>query len=360
MKNYLKILSALLFLSLIGCNENSIEPVETIPGSRNYTWKNDILNLSGYYFLNQIWGSSANDVWSCGNDIMLHYDGTSWKEYQGMGGNLNCLYGFASNDVWTIASGTYNGVNIFHYNGNAWQNMGLYSFTSLDGFLWIGSICGDSPNNLYAVGVFDYRDYFDSKAVIMHYDGVNWKFVNIPQINCGFARICKDSRETGKYYIYGEKQVIDTINSTKDHTIFTDFIDKIYEFDGTNINEIYSNTNISRYISEANGKVYFIGEDKLWQYSNNQFSVLQDLSSFGYDIGTLHGRNEKDLFFHSMKNNSATWRKYITHYNGTNLESIYDNKDIWAFTVINNDVFVVATDDNNKWMISRGTLTNKP
>jgi hypothetical protein len=110
------------------------------------------------------------------------------------------------------------------------------------------------------------------RTVVMHYDGIKWSFVDTGNLQTNLFRICYDNSKK-KYYINGEEAIWDTSGTIPCNT---NNINKIYEFDGKNMKEIYSSDQVSRYISELNGTVYFISENKLWTYSNNSFQVKQD------------------------------------------------------------------------------------
>ena len=352
MKKFYFAFTILLFVVLISCHDNFVEPIA--PGSRNYIWKSDTLKqLTPFDHLYNIWGSSESDVWVSGSGGMFHYNGTNWQEYKGMRWNLDCLYGFAKYDIWTFASGNYNGANIWHYDGTSWKDLGLYAFTTTDGFLGINDVRGSGSNSIYAVGIFMFgKGGGGRKAVMMHYNGAKWEFINTGELKTNMYSICYDNRKN-KYYINGEEEKWDTTGSVP---LNTENIKKIYEYDGKNLNEIYSNKDIVKYAVQINGEVYFTGENKLWTYSNNSFQVIHDFSGYPYTFGNVRGRSEKDLFIYSIKKNGSAWPRYITHYNGTDIVLLYENEDIWAYEIIGNDIFVVATDKIGQCIISHGRL----
>ncbi len=352
MENIKKLLILFVFsISFITCNDNSVEPIEVTPGSRDYIWERDTLNLSLYHFLTSIWGSSENNVWMCGPGGMFNFNGVSWQEYPGMRWNLNCLYGISQNDIWTFAEGNYNGVNIWHYDGNAWNDLGLYTFTTIDGYLAISAICGTSANDLYAVGVFMYENY-KRKSVLMHYNGVDWTFMNTGNLTTTLNQIYYDKYKK-KYYMSGTEQIWDTTSSPP---VIIDNVSKLYELSVQTLKEIYSSDKINRFISEINGAVYFISEDKLFSYSNNAFQVYQDFSTIPYVIGLIRGRSVKDLFIHSAKRIALTGNRYIVHFNGSDVQPIFDDSYIWTFEVIGKSVFILSSDENGTFIINHGKL----
>lgn len=339
---------------LISCEDNSLIPVAPEPGSRNYTWTHDTSNQqSSFGHLFNFWGASANDVWACGQSGMFHYDGKEWKKYNGIGGNLDCLYGSAANNIWTFASGNYNGANVWHYNGVSWKDLGLRSFTKTDGFLGMSDIVGTAANNIYAVGIFMFgKGGGGRKGVIMHYDGTQWEFLNTGDLKTNMNNICYD-KEKKKYYIDGYEEKWDTTGSIP---VNTENIKKIYEFDGKNIREIFSGNDVERYSVELNGKVYFIGNNKLWSFSNNQFLLTADFSSSEYTFSNIKGRSEKDIFVWSSKKSASYRPVYITHFNGTDMVPIYENYYIYGYQIIGDDIFISANDKNYRSIISHGRL----
>ncbi len=348
------VFAVLSVVLLISCYDNSVNPIEIVPGSRNYSWTNDTLNqLAPYGGLYRLWGSSENDVWACGSGGIFHYDGKSWQEYYGMRWNLDCIYGSSKNDVWTFASGNYNGANIWHYDGSSWKDLGLYSFTKIDGFLGVSDINGSAPNDIYAVGIFMFgKGGGGRKAVIIHYNGIKWEFFNSSDLKTNMFKICYDEWKR-KYYIEGEEEKWDTTGNVP---INTERTNKIYEFDGQNLKEIYSSKDVYISPTEVNGKVFFVCENKLLMYSNNSFQVVEDFSSSPYTIGDIIGRSEKDLFLYSFSKNGSIWPRYITHYNGSDLEPLYENKDIRGYKLIGNDIFIIANNEAGQCVISRGKL----
>jgi hypothetical protein len=50
--------------------------------------------------LNQVWGSSASDVYMVGSSFSLHYNGTSWTRIEGVSGRI--VWGTSSHDVFVV------------------------------------------------------------------------------------------------------------------------------------------------------------------------------------------------------------------------------------------------------------------
>jgi hypothetical protein len=100
---------------------------------------------------NAVWGASARDVWSVGDDVR-HWDGSAWSLVAAptMKG-LRGVWGSSASDVWAV--GPSGGM---HWNGTAWSVA-----TGLSG----NAVWGTSANDAWAVG---------DAGTILHWDGKTW------------------------------------------------------------------------------------------------------------------------------------------------------------------------------------------
>ena len=101
------------------------------------------------YFLSDIYGCSAADVWLAGSQnfgtatipLIVRYDGSEWKVVQLPGNSnerLNCIWGNSHGTIW--AGGSFG--TIFNYNGISWTQEQL-SFQPTSGDSWfISDIAG--------------------------------------------------------------------------------------------------------------------------------------------------------------------------------------------------------------------------
>lgn len=114
----LKHLIRLLFLfplCFLGCNDSAIQPV-TSKDPHNFNWTVDTLHYPGSMqtMMSSVWGTSPTNVYTCGHNFrnygqLWHYDGVSWKDIDPSpvikgSYDLSCVYGFNTNDVWTVGS----------------------------------------------------------------------------------------------------------------------------------------------------------------------------------------------------------------------------------------------------------------
>ena len=116
-------------------------------------WTNVHLNtteggqIDGATDLYSIYGFSNNDIYAAGeriigynpnppptfidSSLIVHYDGSAWKRVNIYNGeSLNDIYGSSSNDIWAGGQGK----NLFHFNGNKWETDSInvnvpYGFT---------------------------------------------------------------------------------------------------------------------------------------------------------------------------------------------------------------------------------------
>jgi hypothetical protein len=120
-----------------------------------------------------VWAASATDAWSVGgtpeggtsapNDIVLHWDGTSWTQDMlpmPLGRSLNKIWGTASTNLYAVGeSGT-----IWHRKGTAWALEANPATSNLF------TVFGCSATDVYAVGNTD----------VLHSDGGGtWTRVNV-------------------------------------------------------------------------------------------------------------------------------------------------------------------------------------
>lgn len=117
-------------------------------------------SVDGPVELDDVYGFGPHDVWAVGSRLygnpnsngpildssfIVHYDGLVWKEYKVFGGReLAAIWGSSPNDIWACGINT-----VLHYNGSAWTKGTVY----LPGeSIWLGSVCGSSSNDLFMTG----------------------------------------------------------------------------------------------------------------------------------------------------------------------------------------------------------------
>jgi hypothetical protein len=120
--------------------------------------------IDGAIDLTSIYGFSSTDIYAAGSRIIgynpnppptfidsaiiIHFDGSTWKQvsiYDGI--PLNDIYGSSSNDIW--AGGL--GKNMFHYNGSTWETDSI-NISIPNGFDFQINTISSYNSNFYLIG----------------------------------------------------------------------------------------------------------------------------------------------------------------------------------------------------------------
>lgn len=123
-----------------------------------------------------VWAASPTDAWAVGgtpggglgapNDVVLHWDGTSWKEEalpMKLGRSLNKVWGASADDIYAVGEAA----TVWHRKGTTWSQESTPAQSNLL------TIHGCSANDVYAVGGQD----------VIHSDGASWSKVEIALTN---------------------------------------------------------------------------------------------------------------------------------------------------------------------------------
>ncbi len=305
------------------------------PGRRDYVWTVDALPPS--IFLTEcIWGYSASDVWlgAYGANSLFHYDGNKWEVWNGAPSNhseVDAIYGFGPNDAWLV---TYNN-EIWHFDGNKWSRSFVYAPTNSP-YVFIQSISGNSPSDVYAVGTIGANDSLG--GFILHNDGSGWKEAYRANFFSAFVRT---KVENGTVYVLSADTPVNEPNP----------VVSFYAFRGGILKKIYSGFIYNTGLSDVGGKVYFMISGDICRYILGNFQKVFSIagSNFAYNV---YGRSEKDVFV-SMYDGLAHW-------NGTDVQYVskFPNTPyVGSVAVFPNDVFAVSHDmSTGKNMVHHGKL----
>ena len=332
MTNYtIKILLIIVIaLTISSCDKtiNSVNNGQTVgSGRRDYEWTVDTLKLGwDVFYGRQMWGSSASDVWLVGSsdaswNAIWHYNGVRWEK-DSMSRNVDptAIWGFSQNDVWLGNSdGTF-----WHYDGNKWTKFSEHRIPDYDRLITQG-IWGNAANDVWAVGFADtYNGQKPYRGTLMHFDGIYWTFVQVPDLRVSFVRIRK--QKTSSLLFLGAWS---TNNAVGD-------IYKLYAFDGTNMREVFSGSSWGN-LEDVNGEIYYVKQGVVYKYRDNELYVWKDFGQTT-NIGLMIGRNEKD-FFGEQKGGG------ILHYNGTDLKLVYPiTAEVCGACIFQRDVFFECED----------------
>ncbi len=332
------LLTLLIFVNINSCN--GITEPELQPGRRDYVWEVDTIKIP-FNVLGRLWVNNANDIWAVGSgggldQTIWRYNGVSWKT-DGISRPIApiTVFGFSSNDVWFGGS---EGV-IWRYNGSKFYSS--LNFKPTPNWVYSGfhDLFGSSAKDLFAVGWLDSNKVRYGK--IFHFNGSNWKLLNISSKGDDFMQIRKGKNDS-KYYLWSWRS--DNINS--------DSV-RIYSFDGIKLQELHRglmNDTHGAFIETINGKVYFGIDNAVYTYENGKFAKRFDVNNPNFTQG-LNGRNERDIFL-------SMWDG-VAHYNGENIEYIFKENHLMLrdIKVLENKVYLLFNDlGKDLSIIYRGTL----
>lgn len=244
-------------LSFTSCEE-LVEPIDQIElGRRDYTWEEDTLDVSLHNFIifRDMVGNSLNSIWLGNLDRGLwHYDGEKWEEFQFPGVTPSALWLFEDNTLWV---GTSQKLILKRENG-IWSDKDTLTYEDND---WINiyGMYGKSKNDIYAIGsvrkTIVPREKYERKGIILHYDGNDWKFFDVPKLEEINLNSIHYQENIDTYFISALKIENGVI------------LDKLFTFDGKDLKEILS-TPGSISLSTLNGIVYINNNYEVYKYSN--------------------------------------------------------------------------------------------
>ena len=324
MKSFVKLTVILSIVTIINSCNHSTEP-EPQPGRRDYTWTVDTINpgKESLYML-RIWGAEATDVWAVGSSSwsatsIWHYNGIKWScDSIPRRINPSALFGISKNDVWL---GNTNST-IWRYYGQ-WELYGKYKVNNFDNIV-IEDFDGTSPNNIYGVGFSDVYNTNNYKAVIMHFNGYKWDFINIPDTKVSFVFMKIDPKSSA-LIISG--MIYDP----------SGFVPKAYCWDGKNLIDLPFNGTGDTFVTRLGDEIFVSVGSKVYKYSDKRLSLWKDNTNTSIGGRLWCGRSRNDFFIRDVNG--------ISHYNGTDYSLLYKtNLYVGLGTIFENDVFFIAYD----------------
>lgn len=141
-----------LALAFFTCKRNTVGPDDPKLGKRDYVWSIDTLTYPGSFQT-----------------------------------NMRSMYGTGSDNVYIVGHNDINRGKMYRYNGQQWSAVVLTASEggSIQGAIDLTEIHGSGPNDIWAVGEETYYDpitmQFSDSSLIIHYDGSQWRKVNIPK-----------------------------------------------------------------------------------------------------------------------------------------------------------------------------------
>lgn len=324
-KKIFVVVFSLTVLVLYSCNSNPVDSPPK-PGRRDYTWTIDELNPGKEtLYLMRIWGASATDVWAVGTSSwtatsLWHYNGVQWR-CDSIPRNINPtgLFGINGNEIW-LGNGNS---TIWKYDGTKWLQFGEYKVNGYDRTC-INSFDGTSRENIYGVGFADVYNSNTYKAVIMHFNGSSWSFVNIPDTKVSFESAQIDPK-SGVLVISG--MIYDP----------SGFVPKVYCWDGKDLVDLPFNGNGDTFVARLGDEIFVSAGSKIYKYSNKQLSLWQDNTNTSVGERLWCGRSRNDFFIQDANG--------ISHYDGTDFSLLFKtNLGMWRGIVFEKDVFFIGYD----------------
>lgn len=292
--------------------------------------------------MNTIWGSAPNDVWiasSGGAEKLWHFDGNEWSPYSPrFVGDFYSIFGFAQDDVWM---GGGNG-ELWHFDGQEWGLFYTYRPEGLGGPN-IFDIWGNSPSNIYAVGTVPPGQEGPYKGFILHYDGNQWKELLLTEFGAQFQGIREGDQGV---FIKG---VEPAYGGGAPGTLV------LYRYKNGELQEelsILRDGTANRIWTNIIGKdMYILNGKDLQKYSGRTLVQIDELSDVEI-VFSFFARHEKDIFLSTSDG--------VLHYNGKDIQLLFNDIVQPRAVLFENDVFFFANDyDAGTNLIYHGTLTKE-
>jgi hypothetical protein len=275
-----------------------------------------------------MWGNSRNNIYvvgpgGMGDDRVWHYDGNKWnKSLEYLAAGPKTIYGFSNSNIWIGGEGG----KLLNYDGTKWNLKYTYKpkkqFVSSD----IIDLYGDSPSEIYAVGVTFYDQQTIQRGFILKYNGASWNEIYEADYNSQFLGIRKDK---DRVMIFGIKSGFGEADTLA-----------FWQWKTNNLKEIYSNSGkniLSASIGQIGDNYYYIIGRDINRYENDMFAKIMTINetNFGYAV---YGRSEKDFFVNMIDG--------LAHYNGTNIEYLFKFNNPFTYLIKNpfiteNEVFFI-------------------
>lgn len=206
-----------------------------------YSWSRQ--EVAGARGLVNVWGTSPTDVWACGYNTILHYDGQKWSKdsvyLPGSFIQFNGISGTSPSNVLIIADRVdqVNGANVnnyllYHYDGTSWSlidstktgsetfgehmcviggsmysvGYGLWKYTGSSWLqiipsqlLWVG-IAGTDQKNLLVCGML---------GQVQHFNGSDWyQYAQLESFEYAYSGIWTDGTSVFVVGYNGYKTIV--------------------------------------------------------------------------------------------------------------------------------------------------------
>ena len=309
--------------------------------SHDYEWGIDTLHAPDalQVLMLGIWGTNENNVWVAGHSDLTkyqiwHWDGNRWQNqyllFPGHPYSLTAIYGFSEDDIWMVGTDIQNYPNIIHrdfiinYDGGNWEYIeNLNSPQCL-------SIWGSDPSNVF-VGC--------DSGIVLYFNGTQWERQSTGTISRIYSISGFNSQEVyAAGYHLDKQQPIDTT------------FHYFFGFDGTEwvVKQSFVNTPFSppepfgyKVWASNEGKLYSVGDDGLYLWNSPWHRIREE------QLFAIYGTSINNIFVGGWANqllhfNGNDWKSYTELYNDSN--SIYDvwctSEKVFAISVIGNNSLI--------------------
>ena len=253
-----------------------------------------------------LWGTSAANVFAAAGPSVLHYDGTSWTRMtQGPFNNMD-VWGTSASDVYAVGDAG----RVLHYDGTVWSQMSI----GLSGLL--ASVWGASPRDIFAVS-------WD--GTVVRFDGAHWASEGKPS-----------SHEF--YEVWGASA----------HDVFAVGRNDAYHYDGTSWSQ--ASTGLTDGIASVWGTsgtdVYGAFGGNVFHYDGTSWTRLTWFAPIWIDA--IWGSSGTDIYFAGR---DLEDRAAVLHYDGTLWKMTrspipFALKGLWGAPT--GELFAVGTDGYNR------------
>jgi len=337
-------LSLLLFVSLvISCN--TTEPPPPDLKLKEFTWSDEPIPGAEGVVPTGIWGSSPNNIWVVGwklehQGVILHYDGKEWKDVTPVmpfNDEYHDVFGFGPNNVyvvgykWTIyGDKMYLSALVLHYDGSNWKLE--VDDPKNDGTFF--SIHGSNPKNVWTAGKY---------GTIYHYDGISWQRKDYPdslRINSIFALDNNRTLFINEYYNY-------PLTDGWKKLYFSEYSSNGWQhLDSCKLEKDRWGDFTGHKFGEKD--IWGIAEDKLFTSGPQVYKNNEDVAWNKYSVEDIKGSDWNNVF-------AVGRHGTIFNYNGETWKAInqYINTivDFYAVMVFEESVYILGFYENSTHLI---------
>lgn len=333
-KVYYLVIAMSVFLTF--CSDDILSPEEAAH-KRSYNWEVDTLKLrDDKHFVRCC--TIGDDLWLMGvglPDCIWKYTNGVWINYTWYFNEQPVtIFGLDNKELIAISH-----TSLYKYSEEKWKLVGPIDIPGYKR-IRIQNIWAKSESDIYAVGfgVLDTLVY-KTISVMLHYNGSEWKLIpSEVRVNSYYFSISPNNEN--EFLIWGWMK--------------PNFIGQVFRYDGTKVVEVLQDLETSPKVlghKFINGKTYFLYDDYLSEFKDNQFHKLVDFSNIA-NKRHYNGRSLKDIFI-GTKNE-------LIHYNGEDFKTLFEigeNQYVSKIAIAETIVYILIFDKNLKeYYLHKGKL----